>query len=245
MNDKDLERQLRSQRGPRERGYQPADLPATLNEGGATRGPSPLVRAAVLVPALAAGVIAVVVAGVLLRGNGTGNVGGGVTTPPPSATASEYVATQQPSATAPDDGEPIACAADDLAFADEPWGGAAGSRGTVITVSLEDGRPACLVSTGVSGRIADANGTVLVSNARVLMRFPNVVIRPGDQFTIGVSWSNWCGEAPARPLSLEIQVDNIPTWIVVSDPVSTPTVPPCMGENSPGNLSLTLLQPAP
>jgi hypothetical protein len=231
MNDKDLERQLRSQRGPRERGYQPADLPATLNKGVATRGPSPLVQAAVLVPALAAGVIAVAVVGALLRGNGAGNVGG--TTPQPSATAS-------------DDGKPVACLADDLQFAAEPWGGAAGSRGTVVSVSLTEGRPACLVSTGASGRITDANGTVLVSNARVLMRLPDVVLLPGDRFTIGVSWSNWCGEAPARPLSLAIRIDNMPTWIVVSDGVSTPTIPPCMGDdNSPGYLSLTGLQPAP
>jgi hypothetical protein len=232
MNDNDLERQLRSQTGPREPGYQPADLPATLADRVTTRGRSPLVRAAVLVPALVAGVMAVAVAGVLLRG-GAGNVGGGVNTPPPSATAS-------------DDGKPVACLADDLQFAAEPWGGAAGSRGTVVTVSLRDGRPACLVSTGASGRVTDAYGTVLVSNARLLIRSRDVVIHPGDRFTIGVSWSNWCGDAPARPLEFEIQVDNIPTWVVVSEGVSTPTIPPCMGDdNSPGNLSLTGLQAAP
>jgi hypothetical protein len=231
MNDKDLEQQLRSQRGPREQGYQPADLPATLNEGVATRGPSPLVRAAVLVPALAAGVIVVAVAGILLRDNGAGNVGG--TTPQPSATAS-------------DDGMPVACLADDLQLAAEPWGGAAGSRGTVVTVSLTDGRPSCLVSTGVSGQITDANGAVLIEQARLLMQYPDVLIHPGDNYTIGVSWSNWCGEPPARPLSLAIKIDNIPTWIVVSEGISTPTIPPCMGdENSPGNLSLTDIQPAP
>jgi hypothetical protein len=244
MNDKDLERRLRTQEGPRERGYQPADLPGTLNEGIATRGPSPLVRAAVLVPALAAGVIAVAVVGVLLRGNGAGNVGG--TTPQPSATASDHVTPPEPTATASDDGKPVACLADDLQFAAEPWGGAAGSRGTVVTVSLEQGRQACLVSTGASGRITDANGTVLVSTTRDLMLLRDVVIHPDDRFTIGVSWSNWCGEAPARPLSLDIKMDNIRTWIVVSEGVSTPTIPPCMGDdNSPGYLSLTLLQPAP
>lgn len=233
MNDNDLERQLRTQAGPREQGYVPTRLPTSLEDAASARRQPLLTRAAVLLPAAAAGILVVAVASaVLTRGNGNG-IGGGGETPQPTATAS--IAT-----------EPVACTADDLALASEPWGGAAGSRGTVVTVSLKEGRAACLLSTGASGRIVDANREILIGSIRLLMRFPDVLIRPGERYTIGVTWSNWCGEPPARPLSLEIQFDNIPEWMVASEPVSEPDpVPPCMGESSPGNLSLTQLQPAP
>jgi hypothetical protein len=235
MNNDDLERQLRAQAGPREHGYVPTRLPASLDEAPSARRASPLMRAAFLLPAAAAGILVVAVAGAILTGsigNGNANVGGDATAEP--------TATTTPSA-----GQLIACVVDDLTFVAEPWGGAAGSRGTVVTVSLKDGRPDCNASTGVSGRIVDANGTVLVGSIRFGMRFPDVVIHPGEQFTIGVAWSNWCGDPPARPLSLELKLDDIREWVTVSEPVSEPTsLPPCMGEGSPGNLSVTALQPA-
>ena len=230
MNDNDLERQLRTQAGPREEGYVPTRLPTSPDDA-RSRRPSPVMRAAVLVPAVAAGVLVVVVAAAAIRGFGSdgSTVGGG---------------SENPTASAATDGEPIACAADDLVFPAEPWGGAAGSRGTVVSVALNNGSAPCLLSTGVSGQIIDVNGHVVISSTSVAMLRPERLLRPGDVFSIGVAWSNFCGDTPSGRLSLQIRFGSIPQWITVAEAASVPRipVPPCMGENEPGILSLTNLQ---
>jgi len=232
MNDNDLERQLRTQAGPREEGYVPARLPDSLDDAPAHR-PSPVMRAAVLIPAVAAGVLVVGITAAAIRGFGSnGSNVGGAGSSEPTASASSA--------------EQVACSAGDVTFAAEPWGGAAGSRGTVVSVALKDGASACLISKNVSARITDANGAIVVSSTSLGMLLPNKLLRHGDVFSLGVAWSNFCGDTPADPLSLQVRFGNIPDWMTVDESVSAPTipVPPCLGVNSPGNLSITDLQGA-
>jgi len=186
-------------------------------------------RIGILVPAAVAGALAVAVAGSILSG----------TEPGPGGTSGS----PQPSASATASGAATACAPADVAFSAEPWGGAAGSRGTVVTVRLAPDRYACILSTAVIGQITDADGKALVrGESDVSGR--TVALEAGAAFTIGVQWSNWCGEAPAAPVQLSLSLSG---WGGAWAPISVPTagldpLPPCNGPGQPSSLSLTELQ---
>src|SRR5437773_8052729 len=126
MNDQDLERELRSQRGPREDGYTPTRLPMTLDDG-TTAGPrrSLVPRAALFAGAALAGALAVAVVAGILSGPGP-DVGSGGS---PSAQATALL--------------PGDCGPSDVALSAEPWGGAAGSRGTVVAGTPAAGTSFC------------------------------------------------------------------------------------------------------
>jgi hypothetical protein len=231
MNDKDLERQLRSQHGPREEGYVPSQLPMTLDAGrGGSRTPW-LLRAAIFVPAAVAGALAVGVVSGILSGPGSHGFGGTTSASPlPSSApvASTGIGT---------------CGPGDVALLAEPWGAAAGSRGTSVTVTPADGHDACTTTTAVSGQVTDANGSVLVRGEQAGSG-GSIVLDPDAVFTVGVAWSNWCGDEPAAPVALWLRLEGWPEAVAVKvaagggDPV-----PPCLGEQQPSTLSLTELQP--
>jgi len=230
MNDNDLERDLRSQRGPREEGYVPARLPMALEDAPAAgRRPSRLPRAAMLVAAGLAGALAVAFAAGVFSGPGPGVGANGSTSP--SAEAST-----------PASGGG-ACGPQDVSMTGEPWGGAAGSRGTVVKVGLASGRDACQLGKAVAAEIADANGSVLVTSGPSAAGGP-VALAAGDSYTIGISWSNWCAAAPAAPVSLALKMSGWDSFVTV--PVASgglDPVPPCLGSAEPTVLSWSGLEP--
>ena len=229
MNDDELERALRSQQGPREAGYAPTPLPSTL-EPGRSPGPSRLMRLGILVPAAVAGALAVAVAGSLLSG----------TAPGPGGTSGS----SQPTASTSASGAVAPCAPADVTFSAEQWGGAPGSHGTVVTVTLAPGRASCTLATAVVGQIADADGKALVrGESDVSGR--TVALDAGAAFTIGVQWSNWCGDVLAAPVQLSMSLSGWDgAWTPISVPVAgTDPVPQCNGAGQPSSLSLTELQP--
>jgi hypothetical protein len=233
MNDKDLERQLRAQRGPREEGYVPSDLPVTSDTAPRLRQ-SQLLRAAVLVPAIAAGVLAVAVAGAMLRGNGTLNIGG-VTTPAPTASASGSVI-----------GGIRVCRNEDLSISAEAWGAAAGSRWTVATVELANGRSPCaLIPVAIAARMTDANGTVLImSDIPHPMSRDVATMTANERHTFAIQWSNWCGPQPEQPVALSVSVEEGTHWKDVQPPAGgADPVPPCLGESEPSHLGATEVEP--
>ena len=224
MNDNDLERRLRTESGPREGGYVPSQLPSTIDPP-PSRGASRTLRAAVLVGAVAAGALAVAAVSALIDGGSPdGGVGSG-TTATPSASASPF--------------EPADCQPLDLQLAAEPWTGAAGSRGTVVAITLADGRYPCILQQHVGAEIADAEGTVLTS-AVIPMIYAPVQLDPAAEFTVGVSWSNWCDAEVAEPVSLAIVSGGV--YFPVEVPDGADPVPPCLGENMPTTLNVTELQ---
>ena len=177
MNDQDLERQLRSQKSPREEGYTPAPLPATLEAARANRAPARILRAGMFAGAAAAGALAVAVVAVILSGPSHNGVGGG-TSPSPSASVSA---------------SPGVCAPGDVTLTAEPWGGAAGSRGTVVTVALASGHDPCMLGRGLAAEMTDGNGSVLATTPAQSGGW--VALASGASFTIGIAWSNWCAAA--------------------------------------------------
>ena len=121
MSDNDLERRLRSESGPREQGYAPSPLPEAPDAAAGAPRRGGMMRGALVLGTVAAGVLAVLAASALMSpGAPNGGVGAGETSTP-RATASPP--------------EPAACQPIDLEMVAEPWGGAAGSRGTVVTIS--------------------------------------------------------------------------------------------------------------
>ncbi|TMB57977.1 MAG: hypothetical protein E6J47_01050 [Chloroflexi bacterium] len=217
MSDNDLERKLRSQPGPREEGYTPTRLPMSLEEARNRRSsPTPLVRGGLFAGAAVAGVLAVAVAAVVLSGPPDHGVGSG-----PSASPSG-----EPS------GSSRACAPEDVTLSAEPWGGAAGSRGTIVTATLSPGRDGCQIASEPAAQITDAAGTVLVSSPPDAT--PGTVsLLAGHPESLSVVWSNWCGDRPqAEPLTLSIDL-GLGSMMPVPVPAGgDDPVPPCSGSGS-------------
>lgn len=225
MNNDDLERQLRSQRGPREDGYLPTNLPASLERerpGSAQR--SPLVRIGAFVGVAAAAALAVAMIGGVFSG-GTPGVGSGTSDDP----SPSQVATA------------AACGPADVTLTGEAWGGAAGSRGTTVTVALANGRYDCALSPVVGARITDASGLALVSSSAPDGAFLPVPLTAGASYTVGVAWSNWCG-AVTEPVTLALRFGGwaVPGAVTIPSGGTDP-VPPCNG-GATSNLSVTGLQ---
>lgn len=217
MNDHDLERRLRSESGPREEGYMPTQLPASLDDTRRAR-PSRLTRIAVLVPAVAAGIGVVAVAGVLLGGQSSHPILSGASPTPSSPTP-----------------RPLeACRPADVAFYADPWGGAAGSRGTVVTISLTEGRYPCVFGPLMAARIVTPGGATLIEG-RSDVQDALVRLDPGSKWEVAVSWSNWCGE----PLdAVQLVLVSHRTDFPVDVPNGIGAMPPCNGENAPSVLSV-------
>jgi hypothetical protein len=229
MNDQDIERQLRSQRGPREQGYTPAPLPRTLADARTSSSrPGRLLRAGMFVGVAAAGALTVAVVGGILAGPGNNGVGG-TTSASPSASASVSSG---------------ACAPEDVVLTAEPWGGAAGSRGTVVTVALAAGGSGCDLPKAVHAEVVDANGKHLVKGATPTTD-GSVALAPAASLQVGVAWSNWCEGQPAAPMTLFFGFGNqVPSPVGAAGSVPASAVPPCNG-NGASTLSLTDLQAQP
>jgi uncharacterized protein DUF4232 len=240
MNDQDLERDLRTQRGPREEGYAPVRLPMALGEAPVAGRETPrLPRAAMLVAAGLAGALVVAIVAGAFSGSGPGV--GATDSASPSADTST-----SPSAAAstPASGGG-ACGPQDVTLTAEPWGGAAGSRGTVVTLTLAGGHQACTLGKGLAAEMADANGSVLVTTAATE---PGglVALEPGASFTVGITWSNWCGTAPAAPVTLQLKMSGWEAFVAVPVPTGgADPVPPCLGSTEPTVLSWSGLEPQP
>lgn len=227
MNNDDLERQLRTQAGPRERGYRATELPAS-HDPRVDRRPSPFLRAAILVPAVAAGVVAVAVAGSLLNGNRGPGVGseGSPSEPAPTASAS---------AVARD------CTAADLAWSSDAWTGAAGSRGTTLLIGGIPSLGSCRIDGSLSFVLTDNLGSTLVVGATAPQHIDMV---GGAAYEIGIAWSNSCGAA-VQPLTMSGTLPGDKHEMLFPPPNGTEIpVPPCNGPSLPTHLSATDMQPS-
>jgi hypothetical protein len=126
----------------------------------------------------------------------------------------------------------------------EPWGGAAGSRGTVVTVTLADGASPCNLPLPARAEIVDANGMHLIKGASP-RGSGSVALGPDGSFQIGVAWSNWCQAQPAAPMTLFLSFANqVPAPVGATASVPASAVPPCNGDGA-STLSLTDLQAQP
>jgi hypothetical protein len=113
-----------------------------------------------------------------------------------------------------------------------------------VTITLTSGRPACILPSSVAVQIHDADGTVLVGGESVVVGGP-VSLEPDAGFTGGIAWSNWCGNDPPAPVTLEIELGSWPAWVPVNVPAGgLDPVPPCLGDD-PTTLSVSEFQLQP
>ena len=238
MGHDDLERRLRSERGPREAGYAPADLPASIEARSRPRWAATIVRGGLLAAAAGAAVLAVIVVSGGLGGRG-GFGDGGVSPTPGDATSQAPTPTMTPAQ------ELGSCQPGQVVMTAEPWGGAAGSRGTTVTLSLAPGAAACHPSVSAVGRVLDGQGVPVIESVAGPVDLPLLTLEAGTTYQVGVAWSNWCDPAPAGPLSLQLRLSDWSSWATVAVAAGgADPVPPCNGDGG-SNLSVTGLQAMP
>lgn len=229
----DLERMLRAQAGPRERGYEPRQLPSQLMTPPA--GPR-LRRVAMFASAAAAGVLAVAIGAAVLTGGGPGDagIGGGSTAPSASAAATP--------SSAPSIEAAGSCTPADIDLTAEPWGGAAGTRGTTVTVALRDGRYACSLGHPIGAWLIDSAGRTLVETEPMAVDMIAFRLDADHTYTVGVAWSEWCGDAVTGEITIHLRLLGPESDVQVVPDNSAEAVPPCLGD-APTSLSITGLRP--
>ncbi len=247
-----VERALR-ERGPRElKGAGVSPLPADVDEARARlravdrrRRFRSLAGGGLGTLAAAAAVIAVAVAltGTPKPAPGAGAGGSGT----PSATAFSAAATPVPTATpaptAPPSSIVPACDPSSLSATAEPWGAAAGSRGTLVTVSNTSG-VACSVSGSPGARLS-SGGVSLAQTAPDPATSKPLRLSPGSSAVTSIIWANRCDPVPSGQIdvTLVLTTGALP---VTPDPTRPDVlVPPCMGPNDRNTLSTISFQPPP
>jgi hypothetical protein len=244
MSDDRIERELREP-GPRETAGRGRQLPADvrqarllLTEIDRRRNAGRVVVRATAVGLAAAAAVAVAIAiGASPR---PGIAPGASETPQPTPAA-----TSTPAAT-PTGGEALLpCAEPRVMAVADRWGGAAGSRGTTIHITVAAG-PDCVLVGHPAARILGGDGSVVITTQHADQPW----VEPGDQpitmsatgtgTTVSVVWSNWCGPSPAGPqLTLELRITPDGEWLPVSAAPGDEAipVPPCNGSGEPSTLS--------
>ena len=165
------------------------------------------------VVAVAAAVALIVLALVLYQGgagpSGTADASPVRTLPtlptlgPRTSPVPQTVATEPPGPTT-DPLSVAACKVDQLAMAAGGWSGATGSMAggvTLVNVSSET----CRVSGRPSLELEDKSGHAIAEGVAATADQP-VAIVPGGVANVIAVWSNWCGDPPARPLSVTLSV---------------------------------------
>jgi len=136
---------------------------------------------------------------------------------------------------------PVAgCRAGDFAWSSGPWGGGAGSRGTIVVARGVGSLQGCIIRGRATLTLRDANGTLLVTGHTALN---DVRLTAGMQFEVGVTWSNWCGAEPAQPMSLQLILpgDSTPVPLVPANDHGL-TFQTCNGPGQPSTLGGTNFQ---
>lgn len=228
MNRDQIERSLREP-GPLEQGYQPVALPAEaadVRPAGGRKGPLLTVGRLGMLAAAVAGGAALAIMLTRSPAPATGGVGAGGTTP-------SQAASQAPTTAA-------ACRAEDFAWTADPWGGAAGSRGTTVLARGVTSLAGCVIHGEAALMLSDASGHTLLASRSASTA---ITVRAGTLLEIGISWSNWCGSDPVGPLSLSLTLpgDTQAVPVLASDGGLIP-VPPCLGPGQPAVLNATDFQ---
>lgn len=235
MTDDNIERRLRTERGRFDSGYRAVPLPATLDR---PHGTPAFGRLAILLATVVAGAATAIILIALLGAPGAPPIGEEpAVTPVQSASAA-------PTRSAAPSGLP-ACTGTDVAVTAERWGGAAGSRGTTLDIALADGANSCALPAQLDVRMASSDGVVLISGLSNGTTDATLPLVPSRAYTLGVAWSNWCGEQPDGA-HLELRLDPLDAWITIEAPAGgADPVPPCLGSGQPTALSLTVLEARP
>jgi hypothetical protein len=181
--------------------------------------------------------VVVAVAAIVLGRPGPGP-GPGVGSSP--STAATAVATA-PSAsspvvsasTGPTDGT---CDATTLVARITAWEGAAGSR--IAHVELRNtGASTCLIASLDRPQLVDGEGGVLI-DGKAPSGGDVLTLEPGGVVTTLVAANNYCKPAPPPPVSVAFVWSNGGRIIAAPLSPTDTTLPPCLGQGSPGTIDM-------
>jgi hypothetical protein len=222
MNRDQIQRSL-GEPGPLEQTYLPAAIPAHLADARRRRGWNGRLLAVGQLGVVAAAVIAgAAIAVVLTRLPAPGGHGVGAGAPTPSTAAA-------------------ACRAGDFAWSTDPWGGAAGSRGTTVVARGVSSLAGCQIRGSSALVLSDGNGHTLLTAQSAASA---VSVGAGTLLEIGISWSNWCAADPVAPLSLSLTLPGDSRSVPLVASAGGIQLPPCNGQGQPSVLNATDFQPS-
>jgi hypothetical protein len=221
----------------------PRIVPATR---GPVRGQRPIAGAlagAVVVAVLVGLIVAVVGPFAAVPSNGPSPstaVTGSPEASPPIGVISWIDATPPPPPTPEPTDDPrslLACAAGDLVFEAQGWGGATGSQAGGASLFNISSNP-CTVAGKPGIELLDSHGDVIATGRGpdASPGSPLVVLPTGASAGVITVWSNWCGNPPSRPLRIRLSLPGAGgelTAAVREDELTGPgSVPRC---DSPGS----------
>lgn len=121
--------------------------------------------------------------------------------------------------------QPPLCRAADLGVTATGDAGA-GSRFLTITLTNR-GSATCVLGGFPHVQIRDAGNMRVISAAEESgVTITTVRLAPNQQATLGLRWTNWCGDQPVNPLSTLVTLPGSLGHLSVA---AAPGVPPCLG----------------
>jgi hypothetical protein len=162
-------------------------------------------------------------------------------TPSPSPAVSPSVApSASPSVTASPSAAEAACTGTDLTVTGGPWGGAAGSRGSDITVQNQAASP-CLLPAGPTVAMIDPSGVVLLANTPP-QGGTGPSLAPGGALGFSLLIGNWCDQGISLPAHFSLALASGTVDIANLAVQSLDDLPPCNGPGQPASISTTAWQ---
>jgi hypothetical protein len=136
---------------------------------------------------------------------------------------------------------PSFCARDDVAVTSGGWGGAAGSRGSDVTVE-NIGADSCVLGPGPQLAAFDPAGIAVIQTPTSTGGAP-LTLEPGDAATFSFLFSNWCDRSVALPLAVSVVLGGEAVVIPDLGVATLDDLPACNGPEQPPGLTVTSWQP--
>jgi len=131
---------------------------------------------------------------------------------------------------------PGPCDSSMLAARITAWGGAAGNR--IADVGLTNaGSQTCTLPAMDKPQLVDGTGSVLIDGVNPTST-TRVSVTPGGVVTTQVDASNYCGPAPAPPVSVAFVLTDGGRIVATPFSPTDATIPPCNGPGSPASISM-------
>jgi hypothetical protein len=149
----------------------------------------------------------------------------------PESTAPTDAPTPTPVVESAGPGDAMPCTDADLALEHGFADGAAGSRFTIMTLTVT-GSAACSLEAIPTVELVDATGAQVAIGAPA-GQVASVDVQPGTVLISTIQFNNWCEELTAEPLALALVIDES-SITVAGGPFPNPGgLPPCNGPGGP------------
>ena len=117
------------------------------------------------------------------------------------------------------------------------WEGAAGHR--IAHVELTNtGFQACVIQAKLRPQLVDGNRSVLIDGAAPTGSDPFLTLAPGKTLKTLVQDGNYCGPAPAAPVSVAFVLADGSHVLAAPVSATDTTVPPCLGSGSKADIEM-------